>query len=423
MKTINFEERLSEYAGEFARVVPFEVRDRLLKLDFTEKNKELTEEMLLDTARFSAYIDRKLEGYKYGIGGYDEHRTIYSRSEVFGPGPSPTTSMIVHDGAKAPSQWEGEEELDSLVEEDTIGYRFADLAWYRLLRQYALQHRSQPTEAESMLWEALRTKRFQNYKFRRQHIIDRFIADFVCLNKALVIEVDGLIHQLPENKVNDEERTKVLERLGFKVLRVTNDDVMFRIDDVLDQISSAIANSDGPALSPYQRPQNKIDTSQSEERSADGLPTGKVGMGLAEPCRLHLGVDIWGPAKTPVYAPLEGIVHSFAFNDAFGDYGATLIVQHVISGFIFHTLYGHLSLASIQEKQEGQTITRGEWIAAFGEPAENGQWPPHLHFQIIIDMQGMKGDYPGVCRYSEREEFLANCPDADLILDMMRYAT
>lgn len=141
-----------------------------------------------------------------------------------------------------------------------------------------------------------------------------------------------------------------------------------------------------------------------------------------EPRRLHLGIDIWGPAGTPIYAPLEGTVHSVAFNDAYGDYGATLILQHEVDGLLFHTLYGHLSLASIQEKMEGQIITKGEWIAAFGEPAENGQWPPHLHFQVILDMQGMKGDYPGVCRYSERETYLTNCPDADLILGMMQFA-
>jgi len=141
-----------------------------------------------------------------------------------------------------------------------------------------------------------------------------------------------------------------------------------------------------------------------------------------EPRRLHLGVDIWGKANTPIYAPLSGTVHSFAFNDAYGDYGATLILQHKVDGLIFHTLYGHLSLKSIQDKKEGQTIEAGEWIASFGEPQENGNWPPHLHFQLILDMQGMKGDYPGVCKYSEREKYLANCPDADLILGMMQYA-
>ena len=141
-----------------------------------------------------------------------------------------------------------------------------------------------------------------------------------------------------------------------------------------------------------------------------------------EPRRLHLGVDIWGPADTPVYAPLPGTVHSVGYNSAFGDYGATLILQHDIEGFIFHSLYGHLSLHSIEDKKEGDAFEAGDWIAAFGPPAENGAWPPHLHFQIIIDMQGWRGDYPGVCKYSERESYLSNCPNPDLILNMMPHA-
>lgn len=145
--------------------------------------------------------------------------------------------------------------------------------------------------------------------------------------------------------------------------------------------------------------------------------------GSEEPRRLHLGVDIWGAAGTPVYAPLPGTVHSVGFNAAFGDYGATLILQHDVDGFLFHTLYGHLSLHSIEDKKEGDTFEKGEWIAAFGPPAENGHWPPHLHFQLIIDMQGWRGDYPGVCKYSEREGYLANCPDPDLILNMVQHAT
>lgn len=135
-----------------------------------------------------------------------------------------------------------------------------------------------------------------------------------------------------------------------------------------------------------------------------------------EPRRFHLGTDIWGPEGTDIYAPLSGTVHSFNFNSAYGDYGATLILEHNLEGLRFYSLYGHLSLHSIQEKREGQEVEKGEWIAAFGRPEENGQWPPHLHFQLILDMEGKKGDYPGVCRYSERERYLANCPDPALVL-------
>ena len=141
-----------------------------------------------------------------------------------------------------------------------------------------------------------------------------------------------------------------------------------------------------------------------------------------EPRRLHLGIDIWGPAGTKVMAPLDGIVHSFAFNNNDGDYGATLILTHQIEGVGFHTLYGHLSLNSLKNLYEGRNVRRGEVIAEFGMRFENGNWPPHLHFQVIEDMQDWKGDYPGVCRYSERDVWLDHSPDPDAILQMGQYA-
>ena len=138
----------------------------------------------------------------------------------------------------------------------------------------------------------------------------------------------------------------------------------------------------------------------------------------AEPRRLHLGIDIWGPAGTKVMAPLDGFVHSFAFNNNDSDYGATLILTHHLDGVAFHTLFGHLSLNSIKNLYEDKRITKGEVIAEFGMRFENGNWPPHLHFQLIADMQGRKGDYPGVCRFSERWQWLDNCPDPNLILQL-----
>lgn len=138
-----------------------------------------------------------------------------------------------------------------------------------------------------------------------------------------------------------------------------------------------------------------------------------------EPRRLHLGIDIWGQAGTPVMAPLEAKVHSLAFNDRFGDYGATIILEHTLQGNTFCTLYGHLSLASLERWKEGDLVKKGELFAAFGIPAENGHWPPHLHFQIIQNMGSARGDYPGVCRYSEKEKYLANCPDPALMIPFL----
>lgn len=140
-----------------------------------------------------------------------------------------------------------------------------------------------------------------------------------------------------------------------------------------------------------------------------------------EPRNLHLGIDVWGPAGTPVYAPLGGSVHSFAFNDHFGDYGATIILHHQLDSVSFNTLYGHLSLRDIAGLKEGHYISRGEEFGHFGSLTENGNWPPHLHFQIIAEMHEKRGDYPGVCKYSEREKYLQNCPNPDSILQLMQY--
>ena len=140
-----------------------------------------------------------------------------------------------------------------------------------------------------------------------------------------------------------------------------------------------------------------------------------------EPRRFHLGTDIWGKPHTKVMSPFNGIIHSFADNNGRGDYGATVILTHHLEHHAFYTLYGHLSLNSLKNLSEGERVDAGEVFGEFGIPAENGQWPPHLHFQIIEDINGWKGDYPGVCRLSEKDEWLVNCPDPDLILNMNRF--
>lgn len=142
-----------------------------------------------------------------------------------------------------------------------------------------------------------------------------------------------------------------------------------------------------------------------------------------EPRRLHLGIDIWGMPATKVMAPLDGIVHSFAFNNQFGDYGATIILSHSLDECTFYSLYGHLSLNSIKNIKEGDRIEKGKVFAEFGVPAENGYWPPHLHFQLILGMGNWKGDYPGVCKFSEKDKWLANSPDPDIILQLHQFAT
>jgi len=131
---------------------------------------------------------------------------------------------------------------------------------------------------------------------------------------------------------------------------------------------------------------------------------------------IHLGIDIWGVAGSPVYAPLDGIVHSFQDNVGFGNYGPTIILQHQINELAFYSLYGHLRLADLEDLYEGRKFAKGEVLCHLGEEEENGNWPPHLHFQLMLDMKGLKGDFPGVCASGEMDEYLNICPDPNLII-------
>lgn len=126
---------------------------------------------------------------------------------------------------------------------------------------------------------------------------------------------------------------------------------------------------------------------------------------------IHIGVDVFIEAGSAIYAPLEGLVHSFANRKLSGDYGPVIILQHQLADFEFHTLYGHLSESSLEDLQPGQVVAKAQQLAEVGARPNNGNWPPHLHFQIIIDMQDYRGDYPGVARSDRLEFFKRNCPD------------
>lgn len=132
---------------------------------------------------------------------------------------------------------------------------------------------------------------------------------------------------------------------------------------------------------------------------------------------VHLGVDFWVPAGTAVFAPLEGRIHSVADNAGSGNYGPTLILEHQLAGLRFYTLYGHLD-GSALEVPVGRSYSAGQVLTRVGDAPGNGNWPPHLHFQIIADLGGRSGDYPGVCTRDERDSYLKLCPDPNLLLKL-----
>lgn len=133
---------------------------------------------------------------------------------------------------------------------------------------------------------------------------------------------------------------------------------------------------------------------------------------------IHLGIDVWLAAGTSIHAPYDAKVHSLRNNDNYGDYGPTVILEHEMGGLQFYTLYGHLSKSSLNGLNPGKTIEKAQLFATLGNDDENGNWPPHLHFQIIKNMGDYSGDFPGVASEKEKEKMLNVCPDPMLILNI-----
>ena len=131
---------------------------------------------------------------------------------------------------------------------------------------------------------------------------------------------------------------------------------------------------------------------------------------------VHLGIDVFQKAGSPVFAPLAGTVAGFEDCRLPQDYGPVLLLEHDAGGTPFWTLYGHLSRISLAGLAVGQTVGAGERIGTLGEPKENGGWPPHLHFQVITDLLGRTSNYPGVVPPSRRAVWRSICPDPNLIL-------
>lgn len=133
---------------------------------------------------------------------------------------------------------------------------------------------------------------------------------------------------------------------------------------------------------------------------------------------IHLGMDLWSAEGTPVMAAFDGVVHSFKDNTNHGDYGPTVVLKHCIEGVEFYTLYGHLSRLSIKALYKNTKILKNQVIGYLGGFEINGDYAPHLHFQIIKDIENYEGDYPGVCSQNDLAFYSKNCPDPNLVLKL-----
>ncbi len=137
-----------------------------------------------------------------------------------------------------------------------------------------------------------------------------------------------------------------------------------------------------------------------------------------DPRTLRLGTDFWVPAFSVVYLSLDGTIHGFSDNAGTGNYGPIVITQHQLDIQLFFLLFGHPSRSSLNRLRRGARRKKGEIIGLLGCHDENGNRPPHLHFQNINDLKGSREDYPGVASVKESSDELKNCPDPSIIYNL-----
>lgn len=130
---------------------------------------------------------------------------------------------------------------------------------------------------------------------------------------------------------------------------------------------------------------------------------------------IHMGVDFWGPVGHPVFSIYDGTVAYTANHQQEGNYGPTLILHHVIGETDLYALYGHLSEKSIEKLSIGQIVRKGEKVGELGERSENGEWHPHLHYQISIKDPG-EADMPGVVSVEDLEVAQKLYPNPRIVL-------
>ena len=130
---------------------------------------------------------------------------------------------------------------------------------------------------------------------------------------------------------------------------------------------------------------------------------------------VHVGVDLGGPVGTAVHAFADGEVLHAGYNPAPGDYGHVVVTAHELDGRPLYALHGHLSSASLRVSPVGRQLAAGDVLGWLGDEAENGGWPPHVHFQLSWERPATH-DLPGAVARDERVEALQRYPDPRVVL-------
>ena len=133
---------------------------------------------------------------------------------------------------------------------------------------------------------------------------------------------------------------------------------------------------------------------------------------------IHIGVDFWLPENTPVHALFDGEVVIVENDIGDKEYGGLVVLKHQQKDFCFYTLYGHNTAQSVLKHKLGTIIKKGAQVAVLANYPENGNWAPHLHFEITLSLLDYKTDFPGVAYFNQIEVWKSLCPDPNLLFKL-----
>ncbi|MDI1235226.1 MAG: leucine--tRNA ligase [bacterium] len=219
----------------------------------SERGGYLVERKLMTqwSLRISAYAERLLQG----LDTLDWTDSIKEAQRNWIGKSEGTSLRFLLTSPLAPLQGRGERisAIEKQGDDEDLWFVTADKKIYARLKEFALENRKNQTFSEDIIWQNIRDRQVENVKFRRQHIIDRFIADFVSFELKLIIEIDGLIHSLEENKISDEIRTGILNDHGFAIIRFTNEEVNADLEGVLSRLRDIIKKTKSTSSSPREK--------------------------------------------------------------------------------------------------------------------------------------------------------------------------
>ena len=260
--------------------------------------------------------------------------------------------------------------------------------------------------SEKPAWEVLKkwyqiSPEFAHYSFREAcgYISHPKEQEFNNWASNHSFQLSELFPTIQINEVHPADLSVSSKWMGHQIEFNNLELFQFKIEQLQKEVPNKIIA--GGYLEP--RP---IYTSSSYDR---------IGNKGRESRSIHLGIDYWLPSNTTIHAIFEGEV-MIAINDS-GDkeYGGLVILKHGAKELVFYTLYGHLNVESATKNKVGAIIKKGERIGVLGNFPENGNWAPHLHFQVMLSLLEYKVDYPGVAYYSEINVWKSICPDPNLL--------